>query len=101
MVTNRMTLPLELKALASWIIGGPDIADRWWGAEGKVEQPLSERDQVQDFGPVQQQRILCPAEPFVQGVRERIRDVRDGPDGALWLLTDNNAGRILRVTPAK
>jgi glucose/arabinose dehydrogenase len=32
---------------------------------------------------------------------ERIRDVREGPDGALWLLTDNSAGRILRVTPAK
>ncbi len=32
---------------------------------------------------------------------ERIRDVRNGPDGALWLLTDNPAGRILRVTPAK
>jgi len=26
--------------------------------------------------------------------------VRQGPDGALWLLTDNSAGRILRVTPA-
>ena len=32
---------------------------------------------------------------------ERIRDVRNGPDGAIWLLTDNTAGRILRVTPAK
>ena len=32
---------------------------------------------------------------------ERIRDVRNGPDGALWLLTDYPAGRILRVTPAK
>jgi hypothetical protein len=24
-------------------------------------------------------------------------DVREGPDGALWLLTDNDGGRILRV----
>jgi glucose/arabinose dehydrogenase len=32
---------------------------------------------------------------------ERIRDVRTGPDGALWLVTDNAAGRILRLTPAK
>jgi glucose/arabinose dehydrogenase len=31
---------------------------------------------------------------------ERIRDVRSGPDGALWLLTDNPAGRLLRVVPA-
>jgi glucose/arabinose dehydrogenase len=34
-------------------------------------------------------------------LRERIRDVRTGPDGALYLVTDNSAGRILRVTPAK
>lgn len=32
---------------------------------------------------------------------ERIRDVRQGPDGAIWLLTDNTAGRILRVVPAQ
>jgi glucose/arabinose dehydrogenase len=28
---------------------------------------------------------------------ERIRDVRAGPDGALWLLTDNPEGRVLRI----
>jgi glucose/arabinose dehydrogenase len=28
---------------------------------------------------------------------ERIRDVRQGPDGWLYLLTDNANGRILRV----
>ena len=31
---------------------------------------------------------------------ERIRDVREGPDGALWLLTDAQNGRVLRVAPA-
>ena len=40
-------------------------------------------------------------ERLLQGLRERIRDVRVGPDGALYLATDNNAGRILRVVPAK
>jgi len=40
-------------------------------------------------------------ERLLQNLNERIRDVRQGPDGALWLLTDNSAGRILRVTPAK
>ena len=29
---------------------------------------------------------------------ERIRCVRQGPDGALWLLTDRTDGRVLRVT---
>jgi glucose/arabinose dehydrogenase len=39
-------------------------------------------------------------ERLMRPLNERIRDVRQGPDGALWLLTDNQAGRILRVTPA-
>ncbi len=30
---------------------------------------------------------------------ERLRDVRAGPDGALYLLTDNAEGRVLRVAP--
>ena len=38
-------------------------------------------------------------ERLLQDLNERIRDVRQGPDGALWLLTDNAAGRILRVSP--
>jgi glucose/arabinose dehydrogenase len=38
-------------------------------------------------------------ERLLQGVRERIRDVRVGPDGAIYLATDNSAGRILRVSP--
>ena len=32
-------------------------------------------------------------------LRERIRDVRQGPDGALYLVTDASAGRVLRVAP--
>ncbi len=40
-------------------------------------------------------------ERLLEGLRERIRDVRQGPDGALYLLTDNSRGRILRLAPAK
>ena len=40
-------------------------------------------------------------ERLLLGLRERVRDVRAGPDGAIHLVTDNAAGRILRVTPAK
>jgi glucose/arabinose dehydrogenase len=39
-------------------------------------------------------------ERLLQNLNERIRDVRQGPDGALWLLTDSSAGRVLRVSPA-
>ncbi|MGZ8406737.1 MAG: PQQ-dependent sugar dehydrogenase [Caulobacteraceae bacterium] len=30
---------------------------------------------------------------------QRIRDVRQGPDGALWLVTDEADGRLLRLVP--
>jgi glucose/arabinose dehydrogenase len=40
-------------------------------------------------------------ERLLQNLNERIRDVRQAPDGALMLLTDSSAGRILRVAPAK
>jgi glucose/arabinose dehydrogenase len=39
-------------------------------------------------------------ERLLQGIRERIRDVRQGPDGYIYLLTDSSNGRILRVEPA-
>ena len=40
-------------------------------------------------------------ERLLQGLNERIRDVRQGPDGYIYLLTDSGDGRILRVMPAK
>jgi aldose sugar dehydrogenase len=40
-------------------------------------------------------------ERLLERLGERIRDVRQGPDGALWLLADAGNGRVLRVTPAK
>jgi glucose/arabinose dehydrogenase len=39
-------------------------------------------------------------ERLLKELGERIRDVREGPDGALWLLTDSSNGRLLRVAPA-
>jgi glucose/arabinose dehydrogenase len=39
-------------------------------------------------------------ERLLQNLGERIRDVREGPDGALWLLTDSGNGSLLRVAPA-
>jgi glucose/arabinose dehydrogenase len=36
---------------------------------------------------------------YLGDLGERIRDVRQGPDGLLYLLTDNDNGRILRLSP--
>ncbi len=37
---------------------------------------------------------------YLGEIRERIRDVVQGPDGFVYLLTDSRAGRVLRVVPA-
>ncbi|HXH04272.1 MAG TPA: PQQ-dependent sugar dehydrogenase [Candidatus Competibacteraceae bacterium] len=39
-------------------------------------------------------------ERYLAELGERIRDVRQGPDGRLYLLTDSRDGRILRLLPA-
>jgi aldose sugar dehydrogenase len=44
-----------------------------------------------------EERLLTDLQPQ----RERIRDVVQGPDGALYLLTDNQKGRILKLVPKK
>lgn len=46
------------------------------------------------------QGVPGPQELLFQELGERLRDVRAGPDGALYLLTDNPNGRVLRVLPA-
>ena len=53
-----------------------------------------------------QRIVLNPAgkpinrEPLLTELRQRIRDVRQGPDGLLYVLTDEDAGMLLRIEPA-
>jgi glucose/arabinose dehydrogenase len=44
---------------------------------------------------------LAGEEVLFEELKERIRDVRGGPDGALYLLTDSAKGRLLRVVPSQ
>ncbi len=39
-------------------------------------------------------------ERYLGELKERIRDVTQGPDGLVYLLTDHPKGRVLRVKPA-
>ena len=39
-------------------------------------------------------------ETMLTELRQRIRDVRQGPDGLLYLLTDEDPGAVLRIEPA-
>jgi glucose/arabinose dehydrogenase len=40
-------------------------------------------------------------ERLLTAERERVRDVRQGPDGAVYVATDSSSGRILRLTPKR
>jgi glucose/arabinose dehydrogenase len=33
-------------------------------------------------------------------LRQRVRDIRQGPDGLLYVLTDEKDGAVLRIEPA-
>ncbi|HET7847919.1 MAG TPA: PQQ-dependent sugar dehydrogenase [Pseudolabrys sp.] len=68
----------------------------WRGSlfNGALKFELLSRLTLQGEKVVHEERLL-------HGLRERIRDVREGPDGAIYLLTDNSKGRILRIAPAK
>ncbi|WP_439527411.1 PQQ-dependent sugar dehydrogenase [Pannonibacter sp.] len=51
------------------------------------------RLEVKDGKVVAEERLL-------EDLGERIRDVRSGPDGNLYLLTDSEDGRLIRIAPA-
>ena len=40
-------------------------------------------------------------ESLLTELRQRIRDVRQGPDGLLYLLTDENPGALLKIEPTQ
>lgn len=42
---------------------------------------------------------IVSQERLLTDLGERIRTVKEGPDGALYLLTDSSQGRLLRLTP--
>ena len=49
---------------------------------------------------VMKEGVVVVEETLLSGLDQRIRDVRQGPDGALWLLTDDaRDGQIVRLTP--
>jgi len=38
-------------------------------------------------------------EPLLMSLKQRIREIREGPDGCLYVLTDEDAGVLLRIDP--
>ncbi len=73
-----------------------DLFPAWKGSlfNGALKSQLLSRLELKGDAVVKEERLL-------QALNERIRDVRQGPEGALYLLTDSASGRILRVVPAR
>jgi len=74
-----------------------DLFPAWKGSlfvGGLVTTNLVRLD-VKDDRIVGEERLLKDVQPKP----ERIRDVRQGPDGAIYVLTDNDKGRILKLVP--
>ncbi len=42
---------------------------------------------------------IVAEEKLLDGTGDRIRDVRQGPDGAVWVVIDDRDGKLLRITP--
>jgi glucose/arabinose dehydrogenase len=56
-------------------------------------------------GTVLQRIVLNPKgqpvlrESMLTDLKQRIRDIRQGPDGLIYLLTDENHGAVLKLEP--
>jgi glucose/arabinose dehydrogenase len=61
---------------------------------GSLKFQLLVRLQIADDRVVHEERML-------QNALGRIRDVRPGPDGLLYLLTDEPNGRLVRLVPVE
>lgn len=72
-----------------------DRFPRWRGDlfVGALKDQMLVRLRFDGEKPVKEERLL-------KGSLGRIRDVRDGPDGYLYLLTDSSEGVIARLEPA-
>jgi aldose sugar dehydrogenase len=47
-------------------------------------------------------RLLCRVvgeERLLLDQHQRMRDVQEGPDGELWVITDDAEGRLIRIAP--
>lgn len=67
----------------------------WQGSlfVGSLKFRYLDRIELRDGKVVKEEKLL-------QDIGQRIRDVREGPDGLLYVLTDEAAGQLLRLAPA-
>ena len=73
-----------------------DVIPGWKGSllVGSLKFRLLSRLEIDGTRIVREERLL-------QGLNERLRDVRVGPDGLVYLLTDSSDGKVLRLEVAR
>jgi glucose/arabinose dehydrogenase len=66
----------------------------WQGSlfVGSLKFQYLDRIEIRDGRVIKEEKLL-------QDVGQRIRDVREGPDGLLYVLTDASPGQLLRLVP--
>jgi glucose/arabinose dehydrogenase len=83
-------------ALSGMMFYTGDKFPRWKGQlfVGSLAGMALHRIGFTEPGPVGREALLTE-------LRQRIRDVRQGPDGLIYLVTDANPGGVLRIEPAQ
>ncbi|HRN84472.1 MAG TPA: PQQ-dependent sugar dehydrogenase [Hyphomicrobium sp.] len=82
-------------AVSSVLLYTGDLFPEWKGnlLAGALKYMQVQRLVIED-GKVVQHEVVA------DDIGQRVRDVRQGPDGAVYLLTDEADGRIVRMAPA-
>lgn len=78
-----------------------DAFEAWRGSlfvGGLIEARFAPSGQVQRV--VFSEHGETGREPLLRDLHQRIRDVRQGPDGLLYVLTDEDEGAVLKLEPA-
>lgn len=93
-VTDPKVVWINAIAPSGLVVYSGDRFPQWHGdvfAGGLMSQDIRRID-LDDAGNVKGQRALR--------IGQRVRDVRQGPDGLLYVLTDEARGSLIRVDPA-
>lgn len=83
-------------AVSGLVLYSGELFPEWKGnfLVGSLKRGMVQRLVMKDGAVVEQEAIEA-------GIDQRVRDVRQGPDGALYLLTDENPGSVLKLVPGK
>ncbi len=104
-ISDRTKAPGMAQPIVTWV---PSIApsgmafydgDKFPGWKGDLFVGALARTHLRRLE-LEGDRVVAQEE-LIEDLGERIRDVRSGPDGFLYLLTDHPEGRVLRLEPVR